>query len=204
MAPSHPGLAAIALPWEGADAYRHQLERIERVSTPIVLVRDVGEGCVTIDRDGRPAFHYALTRRDRQNLVRGMVETARILRAAGAVRITSLHTPQIEAGDGTQPVSSAGLDAFIAELQARGIRENSVALFSAHPMGSARAGTDLRRSAARPTGEVHGVEGLWIGDGSLLPSAPGANPMMSILALAWRTADALLASLGGTPLPLPG
>ncbi|HTS32452.1 MAG TPA: GMC family oxidoreductase N-terminal domain-containing protein [Thermoplasmata archaeon] len=199
VAPTHPGLAAIALPWEGAAPFRRQIERLERVATPIVLVRDVGEGRVTIDREGRPAFHYALTRRDRQNLVRGMVETARILQAAGAVRISSLHTPQVEVGDGTRSVSPAALDRFIAEVQSRGIVPNAVALFSAHPMGSARAGTDPRRSAARATGEVHGVDGLWIGDGSLLPSAPGANPMMSILALAWRTSDALLARLGGTP-----
>jgi len=196
VAPAHPGLSALALPWDGAAEFRRLMERTERVSTPIVLVRDVGEGRVTIDQDGRPAFHYALSRRDRQNLVRGVAETARILRAAGATRILSLHTPRIEVGDGARPVSEGDLDRFISQVESRGIRENSVALFSAHPMGSARAGTDPRRSAARPTGQVHGVDGLWIGDGSLLPSAPGSNPMMSILALAWRTSDALVASLG--------
>jgi choline dehydrogenase-like flavoprotein len=196
VAPTHPGLAALALPWEGASPFLRQMERIERVTTPIVLVRDVGEGRVTIDRDGRPAFHYSLRRRDRQNLVRGMVETARILAAAGATRISSLHTPQIEVGDGTRPVSPGEVDAFASAVESRGIRENSIALFSAHPMGSARAGSDPRRSAARPTGEVHGVEGLWVGDGSILPTAPGANPMMSILAVAWRTADSLVGTLG--------
>ncbi len=204
VAPTHPGLAAIALPWDGGTAFRAQMERTERVATPIVLVRDVGEGRVTVDRDGRPRFQYSLTPRDRQNLVRGIVETARILEAAGAVRITSLHTPRVEVGDGTRTVSPAELDRFIAEVKARGIRDNAVALFSAHPLGSARAGIDPRRSAARPTGEVHGVDGLWIGDGSLLPSAPGSNPMMSILALAWRTSDALIASLAGATAPRSG
>lgn len=199
VAPTHPGLAALALPWAGAAEFRQQMERAERVATPIVLVRDVGEGRVTVDREGRPAFHYRLTGRDRGNLVRGLVETARIVRAAGATRILSLHTPPIEAGDGERPVSERDLDGFIDQVEARGIRENAVALFSAHPMGSARAGLDPRRSAARATGEVHGIEGLWIGDGSVLPSAPGANPMMSILALAWRTSEALLASLAGRP-----
>ncbi len=195
VAPTHPGLAAIAIPWQGAVDFRGQMERIERVSTPIVLVRDVGEGRVAIDRDGRPSIQYALTPRDRQNLVRGLTETARILRAAGATRIVSLHTPRVEAGDGGRPLTEGDLDRFIAGVEARGIRDHSVALFSAHPMGSARAGADPRVSAARPSGEVHGIEGLWIGDGSLLPSAPGANPMMSILALAWRTSEALIASL---------
>jgi len=96
-------------------------------------------------------------------------------------------------------VTSAELDRFLQGIGSAGIRENSVGLFSAHPMGSARAGPDPRTSAARPSGEVHGVDGLWVGDGSLLPSAPGANPMMSILALAWRTSDRILASLAGRP-----
>jgi len=203
VAPAHPGLAATALPWSGAAEFRHLMERIEHVATPIVLVRDVGEGRVTIDADGRARPQYTLTSRDRRNLVRGVVETGRILRAAGATRILSLHTPSIEVGDGLRTVSEADLDAFIHRVRSAGIRENSVALFSAHPMGSARAGTDPRRSAARPTGEVHGVDGLWIGDSSLLPSAPGANPMMSIMALAWRTSDHLLARLGGGPASPP-
>ncbi len=197
VAPAHPGLTAVALPWAGARDYLQQMERIERVATPIVLVRDVGEGRVEIDREGAPRFDYRLTSRDRANLVRGLVETARILQAAGATRLLSLNVPYVTVGDGLGPVSAGELDAFVAGIQRAGIRENAIALFSAHPLGSARAGGDPRTSAARPTGEVHGVDGLWIGDGSLLPSAPGANPMLSILALADRTADQLIGRLQG-------
>ena len=198
VAPAHPGLAAIALPWVGATEFVRTMERLERTATPIVLVRDVGEGRVRADAEGRPIFDYRLTPRDRRNLVRWLVEAARILRAAGAVRIQSLHMPPVEAGSGEHPVTEAEFDRFAAGVEAAGIRENSIALFSAHPMGSARAGNDPRRSAARPSGEVHGVDGLWIGDGSLLPSAPGANPMISIVALAARVADRLLTSLAAT------
>lgn len=196
-APVHPGLSAVAVPWEGAEEFRRRMERIERIATPIALVRDVGEGRVRCDADGRARIDYVLTRPDRANLVRGQVEIARILAAAGATRLTSLHTPACEVGDGVRPLRPNEVDRFIAEVETRGIRENAVAVFSAHPMGSARAGADPRRSTARPTGEVHGVEGLWIGDGSILPSAPGANPMMSILALAERTSGMLLDRLGG-------
>ncbi len=198
VAPAHPGLAALATPWAGAADYYRLVRRVDRVATPIVLVRDAGEGRVTSDVDGRPVIDYELTNTDRANLVEGLVQTARILAAAGATRLLSLHTPYLEAGDGTRAVTSAETERFIGEVERRGVRTHSFALFSAHPMGSARAGTDPRRSAARPTGEVHGVDGLWIGDGSLLPSAPGANPMLSIMALAWRTADAVIARLGGS------
>ncbi len=198
VAPAHPGLAATAVPWIGAEDHRRLMERLEHVATPIVLVRDVGEGRVSIDSAGRPVFDYTLTTRDRRNLLRGMVESARILRAAGATRLLSLQTPYVEVGEGKATVTEAEFDAFVAGVERAGVREHAIPLYSAHPIGSARAGTDPRSSTARPTGEVHGVEGLWIGDGSLLPSAPGANPMMSILAVAERTAVHLRASLGGT------
>lgn len=197
VAPAHPGLSAIALPWDGAEAHRRRMERIEFTASPIVLVRDSGEGKVNIDADGRPEFDYTLTERDRANLLRGMEETARILRAAGATRLLSLQTPPVEVGGEGRPVSESELDRFVSEVRAGGIRPSAIALFSAHPMGSARAGLDPRTSAARPTGELHGVEGVWVGDASLLPSAPGVNPMISIMALAWRTATNLIASLGG-------
>lgn len=197
VAPAHPGLAALAVPWQGSADYRRLLERTEFVATPITLVRDVGEGRVTVDGAGRPVVDYTLTERDRRNLTRGLVEMARLLKAAGATRLLSLHTPYLEVGNGENPVTAGELERFLEGLRRAGVREHSLALFSAHPMGSARAGLDPRRSAAGPSGEVHGVEGLWIGDGSLLPSAPGANPMLSILALAWLTAGQLLSRLAG-------
>ena len=80
-----------------------------------------------------------------------------------------------------------------------GVRENAVGLFSAHPMGSARAGLDPRTSAAGPTGECHEVRNLWIGDGSLLPTTPGVNPMISIMALAARTTGFVHERLAATP-----
>jgi choline dehydrogenase-like flavoprotein len=62
-------------------------------------------------------------------------------------------------------------------------------------MGSVRAGRDPRTSAAKPTGECHEVANLWIGDGSLFPTAPGVNPAISIMSVAARTASFIQARL---------
>ncbi len=195
--PAHPGLSALAVPWAGWSDYLRLMRRLEFVATPIVLVRDAGEGRVSADEDGRPRIDYRLTSRDRANLVRGVEETARLMIAAGATRLLSLHTPAVEVGGEERTLGPSDLDRFVAGVRSKGIRENSVALFSAHPMGSARAGQDPRTSTADRSGRVHGVAGLWIADGSLLPSAPGANPMMSILAWAGIVADRLVADLAG-------
>ena len=69
-------------------------------------------------------------------------------------------------------------------------------------MGSARAGTDPRAHPSDPHGRVRAddtgtlVAGLYVGDASLFPSASGINPMLTVMALAERTARAVLADRG--------
>jgi hypothetical protein len=60
-----------------------------------------------------------------------------------------------------------------------------------HPLGTCRMGTDPRRSCVGPDGEAHDVEGLFVADGSVIPSSLGVNPQMTIMALALRSAEAL-------------
>jgi choline dehydrogenase-like flavoprotein len=43
-------------------------------------------------------------------------------------------------------------------------------------------------------GELHDTPGVWIGDGSAFPTPTGTNPMISIMALAHRTAEAIAAA----------
>jgi len=187
-APGHPGLSALAFPWSGGRSHKEGMRQLERAASTIVLVRDVAEGRVTADARGKPILTYTLTPRDRHNLTRGLQEAARIHRAAGARQIVTLHLKECAVGNGTDPIQDAEFDAFLERIDHLGIQENGVALFSAHPMGSARAGLDPKTSTAKPTGECHEVRDLWIGDGSLLPTAPGVNPMISIMALAARPA----------------
>jgi len=52
--------------------------------------------------------------------------------------------------------------------------------------------------SAGPWGELHDTPGVWIGDGSAMPTASGTNPMISIMALAHRTAEAITASAPAT------
>ncbi len=64
-------------------------------------------------------------------------------------------------------------------------------LASTHVQGSCRMGDDPGRSAVDRNGRVHGVEGLYVGDGSLIPRTLSVNPSLTIMALATRLAEHL-------------
>jgi choline dehydrogenase-like flavoprotein len=61
-------------------------------------------------------------------------------------------------------------------------------------MGTCRMGNDPKTSVANPWGELHDARGVWIGDGSAFPTASGTNPMITIMALAHRNAQAVAAA----------
>jgi choline dehydrogenase-like flavoprotein len=60
---------------------------------------------------------------------------------------------------------------------------------TAHIMGTARMGHDPRTSVCDGHGQVHGLENLFLADGSVFVSSGGFNPTLTIMALALRTAD---------------
>jgi choline dehydrogenase-like flavoprotein len=57
-------------------------------------------------------------------------------------------------------------------------------------------GEDPETSVASPWGELHDTKGVWIGDASAFPTSSGTNPMVSIMALAHRTAEAIADDVG--------
>src|SRR5919197_1102691 len=86
------------------------------------------------------------------------------------------------------------LEGFIAALNELAIVPQEYLTFSAHQMGTCRMGRDPATSVANPWGELHDTPGVWIGDASAFPSASGTNPMLTIMALARRTAEAIAAA----------
>ncbi len=181
-APAHPGVLASGYPWWGSASYVDRIRHAAHTAPFLGIVRDRTPGRVEVDRDGAPRMRYFPAAAERRLLVRAMVEVARIHHAAGARRLVTLYTPPLEL-DGRD-----GLDAFTAEIERRGISPNRLVLFSAHQMGTCRIGTSARDSVADPNGQVWGVRGLYVTDASAFPSASGVNPMLSIMAIARRTA----------------
>jgi choline dehydrogenase-like flavoprotein len=182
------GLGASALPFTDPRRHKELIHEYARGVSFIGLLRDRGSGQVTIDAEGNAVHFYSLSDElDVRNSHRAIDAQAKLHEAAGAEEIYSLAAglPHWRRGD--------DLDAFIAKAQRIPLAAGGQRLFSAHQMGSCRMGTDPQTSVAGPWGELHDTPGVWIGDGSAMPTASGTNPMISIMALAHRTAEAIAA-----------
>lgn len=184
--PALPGLLAAALPWWGADEHRRLMSAGRGFAPAAVVARDRHGGRVTVDRGGEPVVRYRVDAATAALLERGMNDLARVHLAAGARRAMSLYTPPLDV------TSEAGLGHFRDEIARRGV-DDRLLLLSAHQMSSCRIGSDARTSVAAPDGQVWGVRGLYVTDASAFPSASGVNPMLTVMALARRTAQGMLA-----------
>ena len=185
--PLHPALGAVALPGFG-EAHAALMRRFASLSSFLALTRDgadpvASSGGVHVDRRGRTRLRYALTAADAATVREGVVAAARLQLAAGAREAITLHADPV--------IVRSERD--LAAIRTRSLAANRVALFSAHVNGTCRIGTDPRTSGCTPTGERHGVPGLYVLDGSLLPTGVGVNPQETIMALVTVLTDRLLA-----------
>lgn len=65
-----------------------------------------------------------------------------------------------------------------------------------HESCTCRMGVDPATSATNPHGQIHGVQGLFIADNSVLPTLTAAGPVFSNVALAIRLADYIVSISG--------
>jgi choline dehydrogenase-like flavoprotein len=183
------GTAASALPFTSGERHKEALHDMRHAGTFIGLVRDHGGGRVTVDEAGQAVPGYSLSDPlDVRNTHRALDAQVRLHVAAGARQIQALAagTPTWRPGD--------DVDTFIERLRRVPLRAGGFKLFAAHQMGTCRMGPDPQTSVANPYGELHDTPGVWIGDASAFPTASGTNPMITIMALARRTSEAMLAT----------
>jgi choline dehydrogenase-like flavoprotein len=179
-----PGIQAMSTPWLDGASHKELLARTLKYSAPFISVaRDHGEGEVVIDDYGRAVTRWSFDDEVDARLFRkAMCELAKLQLAAGAKEIITYFQTPVLWREGED------FDAFLAEIDRGSLAANDVVAFTAHQMGSCRMGSDPATSVADGRGELHDTPGVWIGDASAFPTAPGVNPMISVMSLAHRTA----------------
>ena len=191
--PIHPALAATLLGRFGRDnALR--MKQLPNTNAMLALMRDgfhpdSAEGQVQLRGDGTPTLDYRMTAYTWDGIRRAYHSMAEVQFAADARAVLPLHNDARYASsleDARRMIDGLALEPFRARL---GI---------AHVMGGCAMGEDPRTAVTDSLGRHHQLENLSIHDGSLFPTSIGANPQLSVYALA-----AKLASMLGDRLKLP-
>ena len=161
--------------------YMHAMAAYDRMSIFGFVVEDTGRGSVRPGPGGRPLIRYDVHDNDVARLRRGVDIISRVYQAAGVERIyTGVRGHQVIRGpEDLSRLRRARLTARDFELSAY------------HPLGTARMGADRRHSLVGPDLQAHDLPGLYVCDGSVLPTSPAVNPQLTIMAVARRAARAL-------------
>lgn len=177
-APIHPGIGALSLSWESGRQHKDIMRHVDHLSNIIIITRDTYGGQIKLNKHGQPLIDYRLSDYDAAHLMRGILESIRVHHAAGAVHIGAPFAIPLswQTGD--------NLDDFLYTVGRKPIQPNDIVLFSAHQMSSCRMGGSPMRGALDPTGQTYEVQGLYVADGSVLPTASGVNPMLTIMSVA--------------------
>ncbi|MBB4200767.1 oxidoreductase [Rhodoblastus sphagnicola] len=151
------------------------------------MIRPKGTGSVLALPGARePLVRYALAPQDWVALGQVLTRLGQAMFAAGARKVfpsISGHKGWTNAGE-------------VEEFWDRPLPATSTNLMTIHLFSSCPPGENADLCATDSFGRVRGIENLFVADGSLIPEAPGVNPQMTIMALAFRVAEAALALSG--------
>ena len=186
------------LPWTGGAAFKAAALALRRTAGFVSIVRDRDPGRVYPDpADGKPRVAYSPSQRDRALILQGVEALAKICYAAGARELltTTAGVPTFvrkgdvkAAAEGTPAATAGGADdaefqAWLALVRNTGLPSPETSFAAAHQMGTCRMGASEKDSVVDPSGKVWSVEGLYVADASVFPSASGVNPMVTVMAI---------------------
>lgn len=190
--PLHPAMSSGVVPGHGEEQ-RDNLKQLPWMQSVIALLRDGFHpdspgGTVSLRDDGSPVLDYPVTDYLWDGLRRAFHTMAEIQFAAGAkqVRLMHLDSPWFNSWSEAR----AAIDELPMEL-------HRVRLFTAHQMGGCGMGENPQQSVVNGFGEHHHVSNLSIHDASIFPTSIGANPQLSVYALAARNSTRLAGKLKG-------
>ena len=194
--PLHPLLMATTMGGFG-DAHAETMRQFPHVHGLLALLRDgfhedAAGGTVAIDASGAPVLDYPLTPFIWDGVRRALLSMAEIQFAAGARSVYPVHAMArhyTSWGRAREAIDALPYQALLARV------------VSAHVMGGCAMSDEARLGVTDASGRYRGVRNLSVHDGSLFPTSIGANPQLSVYALAARLASSLAAELTGKPAP---
>lgn len=194
--PLHPLLMATTMGGFG-DEHAQTMRQFAHVHGLLALLRDgfhedAAGGAVSLDSHGNPVLDYPLSPFIWDGVRRALLSMAEIQFAAGARSVYPVHEMArhyTSWAQARQAIDGLPYQALLARV------------VSAHVMGGCAMSDDERLGVCDALGRYRGVRNLSVHDGSLFPTSIGANPQLSIYALAARLSSSLAQELTGEVSP---
>lgn len=207
---STPGFGMLAIPYRphsssdsdfqtplaSAIDYKLNVAKHGHAAGFISITRDADTGRVYLDpkdpQRRRVRLAYTPSERDRRHVLEGQLAAARIQFVMGAeeVDLSHPHTVRWVRPSTLNKKLSAEEDEESFRAWLDGVRiqgtcvPDPIAVGSAHQMGTCRMSGNAKTGVVDSRGKVFGVDGLYVADASVFPSASGVNPMVSTMGIA--------------------
>lgn len=131
-------------------------------------------GRVQYRRGRRADIYYDVGQGDCDRMAESMAKLCEMFFAVGAKSVMT-GVPGLPA-----PCTSPDI---IAQLREKTFAPQGLPLASNHIFGTTAMGNDPKRHAVAPNGALYDAENVYVCDTGLLPTTPGANPMLPTMAL---------------------
>jgi choline dehydrogenase-like flavoprotein len=170
-----------------ADDFVKFTERYQQTAYFGIMVKDTSRGKVRrgFTRD-MPLVTYHMNDADFRLFRKGMDLLARMYFAAGAQEVCFPGLTRV-----TIVRNEQELDAFWASSP----KPRHFLVTAYHPLGTARIAASPDKGVCDEHHKVFGCDGLYVMDGASVPSSLGANPQVTIMAMATRAARTLAETL---------
>lgn len=172
-----PSVIGATTPGIGVDHHK-RAQQLPHIAMFGGMIHDEGGGTVRRGPGREPIVTYKMAKRDRPKVsavIRALGET---YLAAGA---KELFPPLLGLSGG---MSADAFRRFDWDKVPMSRFETS----SQHPLGTARMGPNRRDAVVDGEGRAFDLDGLYVVDGSILPTSLGVNPQLSIMSIATRLA----------------
>lgn len=181
-----PDLGAAAVPFTG-DRLAHYIKNYAHMASFGFMITDTAEGRMVRLPLAGYRFFYSLTPTDVRRIKKAIVFLARLYLDGGALRAYAMVNSRNNVFH-----DHADVDRF----ERTELRAGDIETMAFHPLGTCRMAASPAMGVCDSNQQVFGVPGLYVCDGSVVPTPLGVNPQETIMALASRLAEHLL----GKPL----
>ncbi|MBI5532647.1 MAG: GMC family oxidoreductase [Deltaproteobacteria bacterium] len=173
-----PEIASMGI-WFVGKKFTELMDAYRNLAVFGFMLQDHSRGRVFPGPQGSPIVAYNMSRADARRMQRAIEMLCEVYLAAGAKRVLPFV-------DGLYEIRNrSDLD----KLRSMTLRPGDFEVTAYHPLGTCRIGTDPKRSCLGPDHQARDVSSLYVVDGSAVPSSLGANPQLTIMAMALRAAE---------------